>query len=91
MKSPMSRENQSITRRNFLKLSGCSLALLPAALIVTDRTVAQGKATKEAVQYQDSPKNGQKCDDCRFFEAPEGCQVVEGKISPQGWCSLFVE
>lgn len=86
----MSKGDQKITRREFLKLSGCSLALLPVALIATDRATAQGKATKEAVQYQDTPKNGQKCVDCQFFTAPDGCQVVEGKISPEGWCSLFV-
>lgn len=86
----MSRKDRSITRRSFLKLSGYSLVLLPVALIATDRATAQGKAKKEAVQYQDTPKNGQKCDNCQFFEAPGGCKVVEGKISPQGWCSLFV-
>ncbi|MCX2780881.1 high-potential iron-sulfur protein [Microbulbifer thermotolerans] len=80
---------QKISRRQFLKLSGCSLALLPAALIATDRAVAQTKAKKEVVQYQDTPKNGQKCVDCILFEAPEACKVVEGKISPDGWCSLF--
>ncbi|MFC6634749.1 high-potential iron-sulfur protein [Microbulbifer taiwanensis] len=85
----MSKRDQEITRREFLKLSSCSLALLPVALIATDRSVAQTKAKKEAVQYQDTPKNGQKCVDCVLFEPPEGCKVVEGKISPEGWCSLF--
>ncbi|WP_323846826.1 high-potential iron-sulfur protein [Microbulbifer magnicolonia] len=85
----MSKRNQGITRREFIKLSGCAAALLPVALIATDRAVAQGKAAKEAVQYQDTPKNGQKCADCVLFEPPEACKVVEGKISPEGWCSLF--
>ncbi|MGL6159237.1 high-potential iron-sulfur protein [Microbulbifer sp.] len=86
----MNERDQNIGRRKFLKLCGCSLALLPVALIATDRAVAQGKAKKEAVQYQDTPKNGQKCADCQLFTPPDGCQVVEGKISPEGWCSLFV-
>ncbi|SHF58136.1 High potential iron-sulfur protein [Microbulbifer donghaiensis] len=85
----MSKRNQGITRRKFLKLTSGSVALLPVALIATDRAVAQGKAKKEAVQYQDTPKNGQKCIDCVLFEPPEACKVVEGKIAPEGWCSLF--
>jgi len=86
----MNKRTQDIARRKFLKMCGSSLALLPVAMIATDRTVAQGKAKKEAVQYQDTPKNGQKCADCVLFEPPQGCKVVEGKISPEGWCSLFV-
>lgn len=87
----MNRHERNISRRRFLKLGGSTVALLPLALIATDRSAAQGKASKEAVQYQDSPKNGEKCVDCQFFTAPDGCTVVEGKISPQGWCSLFVK
>lgn len=87
----MSNQQRDISRRKFLKLSGCAAALIPAAMIATDRVAAQGKASKEAVQYQDSPKNGDKCVDCQFFTAPNGCQVVEGDISPDGWCSLYVK
>ena len=87
----MSQRDNKIARRRFLKLTGCSLALLPMAIIATSRDArAQGKASKEAVQYQDTPKNDQKCKDCQFFTEPNGCQVVEGDISPEGWCSLFV-
>jgi hypothetical protein len=41
------------------------------------------------VKYQDSPKDGQKCSDCLYFQAPSGCGVVDGTISPNGWCSLY--
>ncbi|MDP5209390.1 high-potential iron-sulfur protein [Microbulbifer sp. 2205BS26-8] len=78
------------SRRVFLKLTGCSLAMLPVALIATDRASAQVKAKKAAVNYQDTPNNGQKCVDCQLFEPPNACIVVEGDISPEGWCSLFV-
>jgi hypothetical protein len=44
---------------------------------------------KEAAQYQESPKGDQKCADCRFFIDGGSCQLVEGKISPNGWCMLF--
>jgi hypothetical protein len=58
---------------------------------------AQTKATKQAMQYQDQPKNGQECDTCMHFlpaakpGAPGGCKVVEGEISPKGWCAAYVK
>ncbi|WP_172621038.1 high-potential iron-sulfur protein [Microbulbifer sp. GL-2] len=83
-------QKPTISRRKFLKLSSCSLAILPVAIIATDRTRAQVKAKKEAVNYQDTPNNGQKCVDCQLFQPPNACIVVDGDISPEGWCSLFV-
>ena len=31
-----------------------------------------------------------KCKKCCFWQAPNGCRVVEGKISPGGWCSIWL-
>lgn len=65
------------------------------ALLSAPASLAQQKASKEATNYQDTPKDGQKCSDCRFFIAPEGgaemgaCQVVAGEIHPNGWCTLY--
>lgn len=53
------------------------------------RAHAQQKIAQNLVQYQDKPKNGQQCDGCLQFEAPASCKVVEGKISPTGWCAAF--
>ena len=50
---------------------------------------AQQKQSKQVAQYQDSPKGDQKCADCRFFIEGGSCQLVEGEISPNGWCTLF--
>lgn len=58
---------------------------------------AQAKATKQAMQYQEQPKNDQKCADCMHFipGAKQGangtCKVVEGPISPNGWCAAYVK
>jgi hypothetical protein len=52
---------------------------------------AQSKVKKAIAKYQDKPKNGQKCSDCRFFRPPKACQLVEGDISPDGWCSFFAK
>lgn len=52
---------------------------------------ATNKLTKAQAHYQDQPKGDQKCSNCRNFIAPNACAVVEGTISPQGWCVLWVE
>lgn len=65
------------------------------AAVAGSAAVAQTKAPKSAVHYQDSPKNGQQCSGCRFFTAGSSptangtCQIVQGAISPKGWCSSF--
>jgi hypothetical protein len=29
------------------------------------------------------------CATCTLFEPPRGCKVVEGDVSPYGWCKAF--
>ena len=29
------------------------------------------------------------CDDCTHFRDPNSCEIVEGWISPAGWCRHF--
>ena len=58
---------------------------------------AQAKATKQAMQYQEQPKDGQTCDTCMQWVpganagAPGTCKVVEGPVSPKGWCVAYVK
>jgi hypothetical protein len=77
----------SMSRRALLG----STAGLAAAMVLA-RTApirAQQKMPKQAAQYQDSPKGDQKCEGCRFFIEGGSCRLVEGEISPNGWCRLF--
>jgi len=43
------------------------VAGLAAAPWTARPAVAQQKATKQAMQYQEQPKGGQKCSDCLQF------------------------
>jgi len=52
---------------------------------------AQAKASQKSVSYQATPKGEQRCDGCSNFQPPNACKMVEGDISPQGWCSLFAK
>ena len=101
-----------ISRRNWLK----GMALFSAAAgipLVLASTVAQAKATKAAVHYQDHPNGMRMCQMCKFFISAGGgrsgmmgcpmgggrmghgmmgagaCQLVEGRISPTGYCDLY--
>ena len=53
--------------------------------------IAQTKAAKSVVAYQDTPHEGQSCATCLQFEPPSGCKVVEGTVSPAGWCKIYVK
>jgi hypothetical protein len=47
--------------------------------------------TQQAAAYQPSPKSGQKCLDCSFYIQPQACKLVEGTISPVGWCKFYAK
>lgn len=53
---------------------------------------ASPKVSKASVQYQAEPKGDQKCATCMHF-IPESntCKLVEGDISPNGWCVLWAK
>jgi hypothetical protein len=52
-------------------------------------TAAAEKMSKQAAEYQDSPKDIRMCATCTLFEPPRSCKVVEGDVSPSGWCKAF--
>jgi hypothetical protein len=85
----MTSENtkKSIGRRSFLGVAGSTL--VAAALVGAQEAAAQAKVSQKSVAYQPTPKGDQRCDNCRLFEAPDGCKNVQGPIAPQGWCRIW--
>ena len=57
----------------------------------------EGKARKQDMHYQDRPKDGQMCATCVQFipaakpGASSECQIVEGPVSPAGWCIEYIK
>jgi hypothetical protein len=47
------------------------------------------KVSQSAAKYQSTPKAKAQCNNCGSFIAPASCKLVEGSISPSGWCSLY--
>ena len=82
------------TRRDSLAWTGRMIAGVAVCTLVglADRAAA-GKASKRDFSYQDHPKDGKRCADCRLFSRladDKGvCAVVEGEVSPGGWCMAF--
>jgi uncharacterized membrane protein YgcG len=99
-KSRPSAAKSPISRRGFLEKSlvGAALAgttVLPAWMPVSPLTTgdevlheAQGKASKASVAYRDRPNGSQQCSGCTHFRNGQ-CEIVEGQISPNGWCRRF--
>ena len=74
-----------VDRRTTLKLIGTAV---PFAMLASTEAHA-GKMSQKAAHYQDDPKNGKDCAGCKIFEPPHGCKLVDGNISPKGWCMLW--
>lgn len=48
------------------------------------------KVSQVSVRYQPQPKGEQRCGNCMHFIAGSNtCKLVEGTISPDGWCVIW--
>jgi hypothetical protein len=86
-------EEERALRKSIIIARRRLLALVAGAFVLNATSQAKAQQKPKLAQadagYQDTPKNDQKCSKCTYFQPPEGCSVVTGKISPQGWCKLF--
>jgi hypothetical protein len=54
-------------------------------------------SSKDAVNYQSEPSDGQQCSDCRFYiedkngDGMGACAIVAGTIDPEGYCVSYAE
>jgi hypothetical protein len=85
-------DDTKLLRRRLLKravvLAGASLT---ASVVPGKDALAQAKVSKETSKYQDKPSGDKQCSNCVQFIPNNGCKVVEGTISPQGYCMLWVK
>ena len=76
-----------LSRRSLLGGAIGAVGILSAT---PNLATAQPKISKVAVNYQDHPDGDKRCDKCVQYQPPDACKVVEGVISPQGSCRIFV-
>ena len=99
----MPKEDGRVSRRLWLTRAAFITAAAGIPSLVPPTSSAQGKASKSVVHYRDYPKRLEMCGMCKFFEGSGmmgggmmglgmmagDCEVVEGRISPMGWCDLY--
>jgi hypothetical protein len=83
-------ETRRISRRSLLRNAACLAGAAPL-LLITANSAQAAKLSKTAVAYQNSPKGSRKCSNCRLFQPPSACRSVEGTVSPNGWCNIWVK
>lgn len=76
---------RSPTRRNIL----LAVAGMAPALFLSHAQAAG--MSQASVSYQETPKDGKRCDGCKLFVAPKSCKSVSGDIAPSGWCKLWIK
>lgn len=78
-----------LSRRHVLK-GTTALAAGIAAATFADCAFAKSKRSQADVAYQDFPKGSEHCETCEPFTPPNTCRTVDGTVSANGWCKLYV-
>lgn len=82
-----------MSRRSFI----ASVVVMPALahLLTSPAAADASKASQASMHYQTSPNGDAQCSKCQFFipgkdaQSDGTCRIVEGTISPNGYCMAF--
>jgi len=80
-------QNRNATSRRDMLRTGMMIAT--GVAVASTARAQDEKIAQELVQYQDQPKDGQKCNMCAQWVEPNACKIVSGKISPNGYCVAY--
>jgi hypothetical protein len=81
----------SSSRRAFIKTMG----VVAAAATCSPTAPAKAQDYKPQDQKKltqaaaDHPNGNESCASCPYFILPKNCVLVEGEISPNGWCPIY--
>lgn len=81
-------DRRPISRRAVLAGTRLTLGAAIAAKTASPAG-AQPNFSQADAMYQTMPKGDQRCGLCSNFAPPNACKLVQGSISPNGWCQLF--
>ena len=81
--------HRAMNRRACTRMLAALAAGTRLGLATGGTAFAAAKMSKAEAEYQDSPKDIRMCATCTLFEPPRACKVVDGDISPYGWCKAF--
>lgn len=86
----MSARSAPFCRRALLQYALGAANGVAICCVPPSPATAAPKISKKAVAYQDHPDGDKECAKCAQFQPPDACKMVEGPISPQGSCRIFV-
>ncbi len=77
------------SRRDMLRTGVAIVAGVAGVAAASGARAEDEKIAQELVQYQNDPKDGQKCSMCAQWVAPNACKIVAGTINPNGYCVAY--
>lgn len=78
-----------LDRRSLLRGLACAAAL---PLFAGGKAMAEiRKLTQAQASYREQAQGLSLCGDCKYFQPPSACAIVEGTISASGWCSKYAK
>ena len=89
----MSEGQNHLNRRRFIGAAVVLPAL--AGLLNAKASADASKASQASMHYQPTPNGTMHCAQCKFFISGQDaqsngtCQIVDGSISPNGYCIAF--
>jgi len=92
-------KEDKIARRQFLKLSGAALTMIPLMVVSSRADAAVNASMRAALKYQNKPEGGKECSGCMHFvpgasaTANGSCKVIpnDTEISPHGYCMAWAK
>jgi hypothetical protein len=78
-----------VSRRTVLLRCVSALVLASTGILATYASAAQGKVSKASAKYRGHSNSGQRCGQCVHYRFALSCEIVQGPISPFGWCRFF--
>ena len=60
--------------------------------VINETHISYGhKLSKQQANYTDHAMGNERCKYCEHYIDPNHCEIVDGTISPDGWCRYFEE
>lgn len=69
-----------------MRTAACAIGGIAAVIAATP---AQAKMSQKVAEYQTGPKDGQSCANCALYRAPASCTLIDGAVTPTGYCRFY--
>jgi hypothetical protein len=86
----MNEEKSRMTRRKLLLVAVAAACGAGGAARAEQKPGGLRKRTREQVRYQNEPYLGRSCGKCVLYQGEGVCVILDGAVSPDGWCTQWV-